>query len=147
MHKRSKFVCKGAILIAAGSFMSCHTTTGGERSRVIAFAYQGYGDTTCTILYGKVFEIRKTHHVNDTIAIPGAEIKAEQNGKVVKTDITGSFTIGLEKGIFTLTITKPGYETLKMANYISDPDRVSNTTVVLVKGAGVDWFEIAGPGR
>jgi len=117
------------------------------KEMIIQFEYQGYGDTTCTILYGKVFEIKKTDHINDTIEIPGAEIKAGQNGKVIKTDTTGSFSMGLEKGTFTLTIAKPGYQTLKMTNYISDPDRVSNTSVVLVKGSGIDHFEIPSPAR
>jgi|GEM_PF-1431973 len=147
MHKLLEFFSKAAVFIVAGLFMSCNNITGGERSRVIQFEYQGYGDTTCTILYGKVFEIKKTDHINDTIEIPDAEIKAEQNGKVVKTDTTGSFSMGLEKGTFTLTIAKPGYQTLKMTNYISDPDRVSNTSVVLVKGSGIDHFEIPSPAR
>jgi len=117
------------------------------KEMIIQFAYQGYGDTTCTILYRKVFEIKKTDHINDTIEMTGAEIKAEQNGKVIKTDTTGSFSMGLEKGTFTLTIAKPGYQTLEMTNYISDPDRVSNTAVILVKGSGIDHFEIPAPAR
>jgi hypothetical protein len=143
----SKFARKVAISIITYLLMSCNGITIGDRSRVIRFQYTGYGDSIYTILYGEVFEINKTGNINDTIPGSGADIKAEQNNKVVKTDAKGSFSIALEKGTFTLTITKPGYQTLQMTNYISDPDRVSNTAIVLVKGSCIDHFEIAAPTR
>ncbi|BAU55725.1 carboxypeptidase regulatory-like domain-containing protein [Mucilaginibacter gotjawali] len=126
-------------------FTSCNEIIGSEWSRVVDFQYTGNGDSIYTILYGKVFEINKIDNIGDTIPVSGAAIKAEQNGTVVKTDLKGSFSIEPGKGTFTLTIAKPGYQTLQMTNYISDPDRVSNTAIVLVKGSGINRFEIPAP--
>jgi len=147
MQPPSKFIRKAAILIVAGLVMRCNEIISGDSSRVIKFQYSGYGDSIYTVLYGEVFEIKKTGTINDTIPVSGANIKAEQNNKLVKTDAKGAFSIELEKGTFTLSITKAGYQTLQMTNYISDQDRVSNTTVVLVKGPGVNHFKIPTPAR
>ena len=66
----------------------------------------------------------------------------EQNNKTVFTDENGHFAIGLQKGNFSINISKNGYQTLSLTNYVSDPDQVSNTTIILEKGEDTVKFEI-----
>ena len=69
-------------------------------------------------------------------------ITAIQNKKITQTDELGQFSIGLEKGVFSLLVSKPGYQPLTIVNYMSDPDQVSDTKIVLVKGNTNQYFKI-----
>ena len=112
-------------------------------SRVEYFKYGGYSDTTFALVYGKVYEIEKDVKGKDTLKIlPTVNIRVEQNNKAVQTDNKGEFEIGLEKGIFSLIISKKSYEPIKLTNYVSDPDQVSNVKIILVKGTELQEFEI-----
>ncbi len=107
------------------------------------FQYRGYGDTIYALITGQIYE-RKLNSVSKDSLIPMADVqvKAEQNNKVVSTDSAGQFLIGLAKGVYSFLITKEGYQSLRITNYISDPDQVSSAKIVLEKGRDLITFEI-----
>lgn len=75
--------------------------------------------------------------------LQNVELKIERNNKSVLTDSAGHFLINAEKGRLTLLISKDGYQQLRLTNYISDPDQVSTTKIILAKGNESQTFKIA----
>jgi len=144
---------KFAILTIVGfSFWSCSNKQAtkstldkitNDTSKVEHFEYAGYGDTTLALIYGKIYETEKNIKGKDTLKpLPTVDIRIEQNNKAVQTDNKGEFKIGLKKGVFSLFISKQGYEPIKLTNYVSNPDQVSNAKIILVKGTELRKFEI-----
>lgn len=126
-----------ALLVLAGS-CSLNKSANKAESRVDHFEYQGYGDTIVSLLYGEVYED------NDKNQPPVADVRVTVLGDSTScvSDNKGEFVLGMPKGIFELTISKPGYQSLILSNYNSDPDRVSLTKIILVKGSGEIKYKI-----
>ncbi|HLY70064.1 MAG TPA: hypothetical protein VKR53_10080 [Puia sp.] len=124
-----------------------HTIRKIEKSRVIKFEYSGYDDTTCALIFGKVYSAGKMDNRGKSHLSPLAnvQIQVQQNGRITTTVTDGNFVIGFNKGIFSLLITKAGYQSLRITNYISDPDQVSITRIILEKGENLQTFEIPKP--
>lgn len=112
-----------------------------QESRVDLFEYQGYGDTIVSLLYGEVYDN------NESIPglIPAVSISVSEDSASCVSNSKGEFTLGLPKGVFIIKISKPGYQTLLLSNYNSDPDRVSFTKIILVKGSGEIKYHIPDP--
>ena len=118
-------------------------TKNKKNSKVIEFEYGGYGDTVVALIYGNIFELKTTKNSSETLQpVSNVSIKVQTNNKTVFTDTSGQFSLGLDKGVFNLLITKQGYQTLRLTNYVSDPDQISNTKIVLEKGKDTTVFEI-----
>jgi hypothetical protein len=112
-------------------------------SRVEHFEYAGYSDTIYAVIYGRVYEKRKTAKGLDTLMpLSHVDVLVEKNGKLGMTDRNGDFAIGLDKGVFSLMVSKQGYEPIQVTNYVSDPDRVSFTKIVLAKGKEQRTFQV-----
>ena len=115
-----------------------------RKSRVLNFQYSGYGDNVYAIIYGDIYQIDTTKQLADSLQpLSNVIIKAEQNGKTVSSDKDGHFTIELEKGKFTLLITKQGYQSIRLKNFVSDPDQLSFTKIILEKGVNLQTFKIS----
>lgn len=106
-----------------------------KRSAVAEFEYGGYGDTNKAILYGSIFEYDTANKLRDTLqSLPNVSIKNEQTNDVVFTDKAGQFEVGFDKGVYSLLIMKEGYQSLRISNFVSDPDQVSHIKIVLQRG-------------
>ncbi len=115
-------------------------------SRVVSFHYGGYSDTIYALINGKIYERNLISTLNDSLLPLGnVKIIAEQNNKTAFTNSDGEFIIGLEKGVFSLLITKEGYQSLRITNYVSDPDQISGARIILEKGINLRTFEIPKP--
>lgn len=64
------------------------------------------------------------------------------NDTITYTDEQGRFVTGFCKGNFTVTISKKGYQTIKLINYESDPDQVSHLKAILRKGKDETVYDI-----
>lgn len=114
-----------------------------KKSRVADFHYGGYGDTLYATLNGEVYQLDTTIKTRDSlIPLSNVSIKIEAYNKTVFTDSSGSFTINLDKGVFSLLVAKENYQPLRMKNYVSDPDQYSGTTIYLEPGNELQTFEI-----
>jgi len=118
-----------------------------EKSRVIKFEYSGYSDTTCALIFGKVYSAGKMDNRGKSRLTPLANVQIQvlQNNRITTTGTDGSFVIGFDKGVFNLLITKDRYQSLRITNYISNPDQVSKTMIILEKGGNLQTFEIPNP--
>lgn len=120
------------------------TAQNNKVSKLLKFQYGGYDDTVVALIYGNVYQENTLTNSKDSLQpLSNVSIKVEQNSKAVSTDSTGHFQIGLEKGTFNLLISKPGYQSLRLTNYISDPDQISNTIIILEKGSELQIAEIS----
>ncbi len=129
------FSCQPAVIKTAAISPS--------KSTVLHFEYHGYSDTIFAIVYGSVFTQDSLSADSNALSpLKGVTITAIQNKKITQTDELGQFSIGLEKGVFSLLVSKPGYQPLTIVNYMSDPDQVSDTKIVLVKGTTNQYFKI-----
>jgi hypothetical protein len=114
-----------------------------RKSRVLSFEYSGYDDNAYAILYGDVYQVDTTKQGVDSLThLPNVTIKVEQNSKTVSTDTGGHFMIELAKGTFSLIVSKQGYQPIRLTNFVSDPDQVSFTKIILEKGSDLQAFEI-----
>jgi len=110
-----------------------------QKSRIISFEYGTYEDTSCALLYGQVYELNPTRHSNDSLRpLANVVIKAQDSVKknftlTTITNSKGQFLIASDKGTFNLTVTKKGYQIIKITSYIADPGRVSKTKIILEK--------------
>lgn len=110
-------------------------------SRVENFEYQGYGDTIVSMLFGSVYEL-KAGSEKDLVPLQHVIIKVEQDSLQVQTDSAGKFVIALPEGVYALKVSKKGYQSICLRNYVSHSDRVSLTSIILVKGKDQQDFII-----
>lgn len=114
-----------------------------NKSRVAYFNYGGYGDTSYAALGGKIFRLDTSIKTKDSLVpLPNVTVRVEENNKTTLTDSGGSYGIWFEKGVFTLLITKDGYQPLRIKNYESHPDQFSEATIYLEKGNEEQVFEV-----
>ncbi|GAO41403.1 carboxypeptidase-like regulatory domain-containing protein [Flavihumibacter petaseus] len=117
-----------------------------DTSSVSWFNYGGYSDTSVALISGKVFERLDQPDGSDSIKpLPGVSIEFRKIKKSTLSDSNGEFLIGVEKGIFSIIISKKGYESITLDNYRSDPDQVSYTQITLVKGNEQRSYNIPPP--
>lgn len=128
----------GVALLVFASSCAMNQTANEQESRVDLFEYQGYSDTIVSLLYGEIYE----NNDNNQTAVTDVQVTVSGDSASCVSDQKGEFVLGLSKGIFELKISKPGYQTLVMSNYNSDPDRVSLTKIILVKGTGEVNYKI-----
>src|SRR6476620_826015 len=108
-----------------------------QKSRIVSFEYGTYEDTSCALLYGQVYALNPAHQSKDSLRpLANVVIKTQDSikKKFALTTISnskGQFLIATDEGIFNLTVTKKGYQTIKFTNYIADPGRISKTKIIL----------------
>jgi len=108
---------------------------------LINFEYQGYSDTIYALISGRIFvEQGLKKGRNDSIEI--ISYRPSQKDTITYTDKKGRFLIGFCKGVFTISIKKKGYQTIKLINYESDPDEISRLEAILRKGNGEVVYDI-----
>jgi hypothetical protein len=122
-------------------FFSCSIGHKQERSRVALFHYGGYGDTLYSTLEGQIFHLNQLIS-NDTLKLSNVSVKVLELNKTVLSDTNGQFVLNLDKGIFSILVTKPGFQPLTIKNYVSDPDQFSGTTIYLENGTEQQTFVI-----
>ena len=112
-------------------------------SRVTYFEYQGYSDTIVALFDGRVLVIDKSKQTKDSVkAIPNVMIREEKSGKSVLTDSDGRFSIGFFEGKFSFLVSKAGYQPIRILNWVSDPDQVSQIEIALEKGTELQHFTL-----
>jgi len=113
-----------------------------DSSRVLDFLYGNYGDTIVAFLNIKVLtpdssggENKYLENVVITITEKGS------NETTTDTIANGKKYFAFRKGMFSILISKTGYQSILITNYKSDPDQFSWAYCLLVKGEGVVRFD------
>ena len=125
-----------SLLLLSILFFSCHSYS--KRSEVIQFEYQGYGDSTLSVMYGQVFENIK----GDKKPLQLVQVSIANSGRNTLSDLDGNFNIGMESGKYNLLISKNGYQSLLLKNYEAISDRVSRIIIMLNLGEGTEIVEL-----
>jgi hypothetical protein len=125
---RSMFKIFFAVFIFGTVISGC-----GKASRLGSFQYGGYGDTSYATLFGSVAQILDS---GDTSYISGARVQVVENNDTARTSDAGGFVMHFPSGAFNLLVTKKGYQDLMLQNYISEPDQISYTLILLEPGRG-----------
>jgi len=114
---------------------------GWDSSTVYSFEGGEYGDTVYAFIYGTVYE--PISPLNDTVKpLSSVIITIEQNHKTFTTDESGKFKIGFPRGFYSLIVSKPNYEPIRITNFYSDPDEFTTTEIILVKGKITRKFKV-----
>ena len=114
----------------------CFTTSCSNKSRVTNFEYSGFGDTIFAVIEGEVYE----RSFFSTKPLKDVEICIDSITKTTKTDNDGRFEIGLNYGKYNIKVSKKGYQTINIENYVSVPDEISEMKIILVKGNSNQTF-------
>jgi len=125
---------KIAILLTIIIFFNACTDV--VKSRVSEFNYSGYGDSIYAVIDINVYAS------DGKTPLADVQIKAEKNGKSRTTNKDGFVEIPFEKGDYNIMIAKSGYQSIRLKNYHSDPDQISNATIILEQGVGTQNFEL-----
>jgi hypothetical protein len=119
--------------IIALLLIACST----KKSRVVVFEYGGHYDTSCAILEGQVYEVNLIPNSKDSLyPVVNAVIKsvdsADQIYKTAYTDSRGKFSMSFfNEGIYNLLVTKEGFQTIKVTNFIADTGQNSSIKIIL----------------
>ena len=117
-----------------------------SESSLLHFEYRGNGDTVFAMIDGTVFAPDNLSPDGEPRRpLSGVTVTVTENKKMTETDSQGQFSIGLGKGIYSLILTKKGYQTLMITNYRANPDQVSVADIMLVKGSVTQRSEIPQP--
>ena len=109
-----------------------------NKSRVAHFEYQGYGDSTLSVMYGQIFE-----NVNGTqIPLSKVQINILNTNRETVSDNQGYFSLGFEEGNYNILISKKKYQSLLLKNYQSVSDRISKTKIILMAGEGEEAVQL-----
>src|SRR5689334_16052272 len=104
------------------SLIACST----KKSRVVVFEYGSHYDTSCAILEGEVYEVNLIPNSKDSLyPVVNAMIKSiDSADKVYKTAYTnprGKFSMSFfNEGTYNLVITKDGFQSIRITNFIAD---------------------------
>jgi hypothetical protein len=109
-----------------------------NKSRVAHFEYQGYGDSTLSVMYGQIFE-----NVNGTqIPLSKVQINILNTNRESESDKDGFFSVGFEPGNDQVLFSKKNYQSLVLKNYQSISDRVSKAKIILMQGKGQEEVQL-----
>jgi hypothetical protein len=109
-----------------------------NKSSVAHFEYQGYGDSTLSVMYGQIFE-----NVNGTqIPLSKVQINILNTNRETVSDNQGYFSLGFEEGNYNILISKKKYQSLLLKNYQSVSDRISKTKIILMAGEGEEAVQL-----
>ncbi len=132
--------------VSCNSPIQKKTSVKVHASSLLHFEYRGYGDTVFAMIDGTVFAPDSLSPEGEPgRPLSGVKVTVTENKKMTETDAQGQFSIGLGKGIYSLILTKKGYQTLMISNYRADPDQVSVADIMLVKGSVTQRSEIPPP--
>ena len=134
------------VLILLVLSQSCGNNGSGSlsinrKSRVEHFEYQGYGDTVVAMLFGEILA-EQADSPGVFTPLKEVQVTVDSLGKTIQTDAAGEFELGLFSGMYRLNITKPGFQPLRISQYVADGDRVSIITIILVPGDSMQTFTI-----
>jgi hypothetical protein len=120
-------VCLGTFLL------SC---TGSNESHIISFNCGPQADTNIAILSGHVMEVKALPDGHDTlIPVSDATISLKKDMPLATVDSSGAFRIYLPtKAAHTLTISKAGYQSLKVDGFFAEVETMAEIRVALAKG-------------
>ncbi|MEY4332126.1 MAG: hypothetical protein RLZZ196_864 [Bacteroidota bacterium] len=125
-----------SLLLLSILLTSCNSYS--KRSEVVQFEYQGYGDSTLSVMYGKVFE-----NINgDEKPLQKVQVSIANSRRSTFSDLYGNFNIGMETGKYNLLISKNGYQSLLLKNYEAISDRVSRIIIMLRLGEGIEIVDL-----
>ncbi|MDH6309224.1 hypothetical protein M2451_001795 [Dysgonomonas sp. PFB1-18] len=126
--------------------LSCNPNkTGGEgeskqtKSRMTYFEYGGYTDTIYAHISGEVYEVGEDGKLQP---LSDATVEIEQIKRTTQTNEIGIFGFWLEKGVYTIVVAKDGYQPLTLTNYVSIPDQLSSTKIILEKGTEMQTVNV-----
>lgn len=120
-------------LFLGTALVACSTT---YESRVTFFNCGPEPDTTIAILKGQVFEQKLLAGKRDTLMpLSGVALALEEGRKTVSGDTSGIFTLYLDlKKTHTFTVTRPGYQPLKVEGFFAEKETMAAINIVLAKG-------------
>jgi|GEM_PF-5760757 len=103
---------------------------GQEDKTTVSFYYDGFSDTTVALLSINIHPIKDTSGNTNTLVLI-----TDTEGKTVSRQQTNSKGIyGFKYGFYSIYISKPGYEVVKIENYFAVSDQVSTTIIQLCHG-------------
>jgi hypothetical protein len=115
------------------------TACSTKKSRVVVFEYGEHYDTSCAILEGQVYEVNLIPNSKDSLyPVVNAMVKSTDSAdKVYKTAYTnsqGKFSMSFfNEGTYNLVITKEGFQTIRITNFIADTGQTSTIKIILEK--------------
>jgi hypothetical protein len=120
-------------LFLGATLFGCSTV---YESRIIFFSCGSQPDTTIAILRGRVFEQKVLSGKKDSLMpLSGVVITLEEGTKTVVADTTGDFTLYLGlKNTHSFTVTRPGYQPLKVEGFFAEKETLAEINIVLAKG-------------
>lgn len=131
------------IIIILVCFISCQSE---QKSKVIYFNYDGYGDYIYSTLYGTVLEIdsiQPTMQNYETLKpLKDATIISYNSENIIykktKSDSLGNFYMEFEfpKEAYSFKVIKDSFQEIKIENYQPIGDMVAKTIIGLKKGKG-----------
>jgi len=119
-------------IFLGATLLGCSTV---YESRVTFFNCGPEPDTTIAVLKGRVFEQKILPGKDSLMPLSGVVITMEDGAKTVTADTTGSFTLYLGlKSTHTFTVTRPGYQPLKVDGFFAEKEVLAEINIVLARG-------------
>lgn len=110
-----------------------------KKSRVVVFEYGEHYDTSCAILEGAVYEVNLIPNSKDSLyPVVNAMIKSTDSAdkvyKTAYTDSRGKFSMSFfNEGTYNLVVTKDGFQTIRITNFLADTGQNSTVKIILEK--------------
>lgn len=127
---------KYSILLALSCLSFSTALDNSEKSRVLFFEHEGWGDSAFASAEGNIVSVEN----GTKTKLQGVEVSAiDSNGHVFRTahsDSNGLYGIATPYGLFTLVYKKSNYQSLIITNYQSVDDMYSYIDIALEKGEG-----------
>ena len=95
-----------------------------NQSSNVYFDYQGYGDTTLALLYGKVIDFQNK-------PIRGTKIKFLNSNYETISDSLGYFEIYSSNAEYDVSFFKEGFQTILLKGYFSQSDQIARIEIKL----------------
>lgn len=121
-------------------FMHLHSF-GQEKKTTVLFNYGGFSDTVVALLSINILPLKDSSgNTNALVLITDNEGKTISKQQSKPKDL-----YGFNYGYYTIHISKPGYDVVKIENYFAVPDQVSNTSIQLCRGNDTIVFRTEPP--
>jgi len=107
-----------------------------NESRVLAFNCGAETDTSIAILNWRIVEEKVLPNGQDTLVpLSNATLSLEKSGHTFTVDSLGAFLMYLEtKATHTFTVSKAGYQPLKIEGFFAEKETQAEISIVLAKG-------------